>query len=76
MNDATSANTAFIFRFAIAGNDKIDLDIVLILFFTVMRIEEKTMTVSDKHLCNGIFVKHKDSTKSNNEQVRCSENYR
>ena len=48
----------FIFRFAVVGDNEVNLNVVSFFFFIVLRIEKQPMPIGSKHLRNGILKQH------------------
>ena len=47
-----------ILGFTVVGNDEVDLNVVALLFFAVMGVEEQAVAIGYQHLGNHIFVEH------------------
>lgn len=48
----------FVLCFAVIRENKVNFNIVPLLFVIIVRVEEQTMTVRGKHLRDGVFKKH------------------
>ena len=44
--------------FTIVGNDEVDLNVVSLLFFVIMGVEKKAVSIGNQHLGNGVFIEH------------------
>ena len=47
-----------ILGFAVVRNDEVNLNVIALLFFTVMGVEEQAVSIGNQHLGNHIFIKH------------------
>ena len=47
-----------VFSFAVIRDDEVNLNVITPFFLAVVSIKKQSMTIGNKHLCNGIFINH------------------